>query len=132
MSFFDKQTRTLLLDSENSVVVRKLTYGEQQAAMSAGMSFEMSMPTGGKGQPAQPGPATGKLDPLRIKREELVSAIVSWSGPGFAGRPVSRENIEALPPEIIDAIQTGVDDLNSGLDDDEKKALAASTNTPSS
>lgn len=128
MSFYDKQTRTIVLDANNSVTVRKLTYGEQQAAMSAAMSFEMTLATGGKG--GQPGNATGKLDPFRMKREELFAAVVSWAGPGFDGRPVTKENIEALPPEIIDAIQTGVDDLNGGLSEDEKKASAAITSTP--
>ncbi|MBX3050805.1 MAG: hypothetical protein KF753_04985 [Caldilineaceae bacterium] len=128
MSFYDKQTRTVVLDDENNVTVRKLTYGEQQAAMSAAMSFEMTLATG-KGEEQQRS-AKGKLDPLRMKREELYAAVVSWSGPGFDGRPVTKENIEALPPEIIDAIQSGVDDLNGGLDDDEKKASAAITNMP--
>lgn len=126
MSFFDKQTRTIVLDEENSVVVRKLTYGEQQAAMSAAMSFEMTLATG-KGQQ---GNATGKLDPFRMKREELYSAVVSWAGPGFDGRPVSRENIDALPPEVIDAIQAATDELNGGLSDDEKKASAVVMSMP--
>jgi len=119
VSFFDKQTVTVEIDAENSVTVRKLTYGEQQAAMSAAMSFEMTLGMGGKGK--QPGAATGKLDPFRMKREELCAAVVSWAGPGFDGRPVTRENIEALPPEVIDTIQQAVDGLNAGLDDDEKK-----------
>lgn len=117
MSFYDKQTRIIVIDADNSVTVRKLTYGEQQAAMSAAMSFEMTL-----GQSGQQSNATGKLDPFRMKREELYAAVVSWTGPGFDGRPVTKDNIEALPPEIIDAIQTGVTDLNSGLSIAEKKA----------
>lgn len=126
MGFFSQQKATVLIDAENSVVVRKLTYGEQQAAMSASMQFEMSM---GQGQNNKENTATGKLDPFGMKREELITAIVSWEGPGFEGRAVTRENILALPPEIIDAIQTVVSDLNAGAGADEKKALTATTST---
>ncbi len=125
MGFFTQQRATVVLDAENSVTVRKLTYGEQQAAMSAAMQFEMSMGQDGKGNTA-----TGKLDPFGMKREELITAIVSWEGPGFESRAVTRQNILALPPEIIDAIQTVVDELNAGADADEKKALTSSTSTP--
>jgi hypothetical protein len=125
MGFFSQQKATVLIDAENSVVVRKLTYGEQQAAMSASMQFEMSMGQDGKSGNT----ATGKLDPFGMKREELITAIVSWEGPGFEGRAVTRENILALPPEIIDAIQTVVSDLNAGAGADEKKALTATTST---
>ena len=31
-------------------------------------------------------------------------AICEWSGPGFEGRGVSKENIEALPLHVIDKI----------------------------
>ncbi len=118
MSFFDQQKVTVDIDAENTVTVRKLTYGEQQAAMSAAMSFEMEM-TPGKGQSQT---ARGKLDPFRMKREELYTAVVGWNGPGFDGRPVSRDNIDALPPNVIDIIQAAVDELNSGASDSEKKA----------
>jgi len=128
MSFYTQQRATVVLDAENSVVVRKLTFGEEETAMSASMQFEMSMSQeqaqGGKGNTA-----TGKLDPFRMKREQLITAIVSWEGPGFEGRPVTRENILALPPEIIDAIRVVVDDLNAGADENEKKGSTATTNT---
>lgn len=125
MGFYTQQKATVVLDAENSVVVRKLTYGEQQAAMSASMQFEMSM---ARGQTENT--ATGKLDPFAMKREELLTAVVSWEGPGFESRAVTRQNILALPPEVIDAIQTVVDDLNAGASADEKKVSAATTNTP--
>jgi len=114
------------IDADKTVTIRKLSYGEEQAAMSSAMSFEMEMATR-KGQAAPP--AKGKLDPFRMKREELLMAIVSWAGPGFDGRPVNKDNVDALPPEIIDIIQTAVDKINGGLSDDEKKALALSMNT---
>ena len=126
MSFYDRQTVTVDIDADKTVTIRKLSYGEEQAAMSSAMSFEMEMATR-KGQAAPP--AKGKLDPFRMKREELLMAIVSWAGPGFDGRPVNKDNVDALPPEIIDIIQTAVDKINGGLSDDEKKALALSMNT---
>lgn len=126
MSFFTTQQRTVNIDADNHVVIRKLTYGQQQALMSAATVFEMSM-TGGAGNVA-----TGKLDPFRLKREELAAAIVSWSGSGFEDRPVTRENIEALPPDVVSIIQEAVNDLNGGATADEKKDLASITNTASS
>jgi hypothetical protein len=124
MSFFSQQTRVIEIDSQNSVTVRKLTYEQQQAVMSASMTFKLSMQTG---QAAQM--TTGELDPFRLKREELIASIVSWEGEGFEGRPVTRENIGALPPDIIAIIQAGVDELNGGLSADEKKASIVTTNT---
>ena len=113
MSFFDRQTVTVEIDKENRVTIRKLTYGEQQAAMSAAMNFEMALDNGTV--------PVGKLDPFRIKREELLASVASWDGPGFDGRPVTRENIEALPPTVVDTIQAAIDRLNSGLEAAEKK-----------
>ena len=34
MSFFTEIVRTIAIDEENSVTVRKLTYGQRQAAIS--------------------------------------------------------------------------------------------------
>lgn len=122
MSFFSQQTTTVLIDDDNHVTVRKLTYGQQQAAMSAAMTFKVQVEAG---QAAQL--TTGNLDPFRLKREELYAAIVGWEGAGFEGRPVTRDNIDALPPEVTAVIQAAVDDLNSGMTAEEKKASANTT-----
>lgn len=124
MSFFNQQTRVVEIDASNRVTIRKLTYGQQQAVMSAAMTFRMDMVAG---QTAQM--TTGNLDPFRLKREEMYTAIVAWEGDGFEGRSVTRENIDALPPEVIGIIQAAVDELNAGMSDAEKKGSASTTST---
>jgi len=108
MGFFTQQTRTVQLDEENSVVVRKLTYAERQSvidmATTVGASMEPTIHVG------------------RMKAEMLYLAVVSWAGPDFEGRPATHENIGALPPAIADAIAEAADALQDGLDEDEKKA----------
>ena len=123
MSFFTQQQRTVIIDDANYVVIRKLTYGQQQKVMAAAITFEMNMSA------ATGNVATGKLDPFCLKREELVAAIVSWHGAGFEERPVTRENIEALPPYITDIIQEAVTDLNGAMTVEEKKGSIGITST---
>jgi hypothetical protein len=66
------------------------------------------------------------------QRLEMVKVCVeSWGGPAFEGRPATPENIDLLPPEILDLLADACDGLNQGLSDDEKKAFAAPTSTPS-
>lgn len=127
MSFFSQQTKVVEIDADNRVTVRKLSYGQQQAAMSAAMTFKVQLEAG---QAAQL--TTGNLDPFRLKREELYAAILSWEGAGFEGRPVTRDNIDALPPDVINLVQVAVDDLNTSASDAEKKDSASTTNTESS
>lgn len=127
MSFFSQQTKVVEIDADNRVTVRKLTYGQQQAAMSAAMTFKIQMEAGQSAQMT-----TGSLDPFRLKREELYAAIVAWEGAGFEGRPVTQENIDALPPEITALIQAAVEDLNAGMSEAEKKVSAVIMNTESS
>lgn len=124
MGFFSQQTRIVEIDPDNRVTVRKLTYGQQQETMSSAMTFKMDMTPGHASQWT-----TGNLDPFRLKREELYAAIVSWEGEGFEGRPVTRENIDALPPDVIAVVQTAVNELNASQTGDEKKDSASTTNT---
>ena len=108
MGYFTPQTKVVDLGGGNTVTVRKLTYGERQGvidkATHVGGNMEAQVQVG------------------RMKLELLVAAVVSWDGPDFEGRPVTPENIGALPPEIGDLIAAGADDLQAGLTDDEKKA----------
>lgn len=114
MSFFTRQTAVVEIDPENRVTVRKLTYGDSQEAMSAAMSMDVDIASGKLGM--------ARVDPFRIKREQLYRAIVGWEGPGFDGQPVSKDAIDALPLDIVDQIQEAVERINGGLSDEEKKA----------
>lgn len=111
MSFFDRQTVTVDIDAENSVTIRKLTYGERQRCLSVAAKARID----------SAGNESVDIDPGRLSLERLFAAIVSWSGPGFAGHSVNRENIEALPPEVLDSVTKALAALSEGVSEGEKK-----------
>lgn len=109
MSFFTPQTKIVELDSENTVTVRKLTYGERQSIISQcsktnAITQDMA------------------IDIAKMQRMQLRAAILTWAGPGFEDRPVSPDNVDALPIDIAERIQAGVEELNQPLDESEKKS----------
>lgn len=109
MSFFAELTRVVEIDGENSVTVRKLSYGARQSTIS-------------KASKINPITQDAELNFAQMRVEQLVAGVVSWFGPGFDGRPVSRDNILALPPEVAEKIEQGIDAFNQPLSDEEKKA----------
>ena len=109
MNFFTPQIATVDLGDDNTVTVRKRTFGEDQKIIS-------------KCATADPLAKTSSVDIAGLRQEQLVVSIVEWSGPGFDGRTVTRENILALPTEIIDKIEAAIESINSAQDDSEKKA----------
>lgn len=93
-SFFTLQTRSVIIDSENSVVIRKLTHGEKMKVMGkAGAVADDSILRG-----------------VATVTATLEMAIVSWSGPGFGDVPVSPEAISSLPVDVSDVI---IDEINN-------------------
>lgn len=109
MSFFTLVESTVDLGGGNLVTIRKLSAAEAQAALSAATI----------GNPmADPDRA---IDYVRLAHERVARSIVAWEGEGFDGRPVTRENIDALPEEIITRIQQGMSALAPPMDDAEKK-----------
>ena len=114
MSFFTAQTKRIEIEGPggtNTVTVRKLTYGEQQAVISASTSVDMAGGTD----------ANIKIDPAKMQELQLVAAIVSWEGPDF-DRPLNKANVLALPPSVAAAITEAVEGLNEPLDETEKNA----------
>jgi hypothetical protein len=111
MSFFQRVTKTVQIDEENSVEVRKLNYGERQQCMSKAMKVSAA------GDSA----AAVNIDAPLLALEMLKFAIVSWNGPGFESRPVTPANIESLPGEVAELLSRSVDSWNQALDDTEKK-----------
>lgn len=109
MSFYSQiQQQTVQIDGENTVTVRRLTYGESQAVV--GESTVMDLRT-----------QQGQIDFSRHQIARLIRAIVAWDGPGFEGRPVTRENIEALPVNVGNAIARAVSEINGELTEPERK-----------
>lgn len=109
--FFTQQTQTVVIDEENSVVIRKATFKERQQFI--GRNMNISLNDAGK-----PGIA---MDSGGLVAGMMAVCIVSWSGPGFEGRPVTPENIELLPVDVADRIAAAVDKFNEGHRADEKK-----------
>ena len=108
MSYFTPQTKVVKLDDENSVTIRKLTFGPRQEIIDASTGVDSDMNV------------IMHVGSGRTRMLEL--SIVSWTGPSFEGRPVTPANIAELPGEVADVILQAADDLQAGLTDDEKKA----------
>lgn len=116
MSFFDAKTVTVEIDADNTVVIRALTYGEEQAIKQQAMRVSAKI-SGKKGEEAQ---GEAVVDPAAMQRLTLQKAIVSWAGPGFAGRPVTIDNIDALPTAVLDPVIEAYNALSAPLSDEEK------------
>ena len=115
MSYFEPQTMTIPLDDENSVTVRRLTFGERQEIMSRVMAdADENM----------------ILVQFTMQTELLKVAIKSWDGPGFDGRAVTAENIALLPSHLADRILDDADNFLKGITEQEKKASGEGPNSP--
>lgn len=111
-NFFERQTKTVAIDAENSVTIRKLTHDERQKALSAAFSFQ------GQGDLVMGNAATQAM---------LNLSLVFWVGPGFADKPVTSENIGALPAELVDLIVKEVNEFTM-LSSAQKKTSSGATN----
>lgn len=103
MGFFTGQTRTVDLGDGNSITVRKLAFGDMQKLWSLPELYS--------------GPA--ETSNQRFGSELTKLAIAAWDGPGFEGRGVSVDNINALPMEVINQVLPVAFELNV-LSEDEK------------
>ena len=100
MGFFTPQTATVNIDTDNCITVRKLTFGEFSDIMDRHPD----------------------MNERKFGFDLVRTAILSWDGQGFEGRPVSAENINALPWEVIAVLVPVVADLNTVSDAVEGKA----------
>ena len=108
-SFFAQATKRVEIDAENSVTIRKLNYGQRQDSVGGATRIN-------------PLTQEASIDIPRLRLEQLHAAIVSWEGPGFEGRPVSKENIKALPTDVAEKIEQALDGWDTPLSETEKKA----------
>lgn len=111
MSFFQRVTKTVQIDKENSVEIRKLNYGERQRCMSKAMTVKADGNGAGEVE----------IDAALMQMEMLKFGVISWTGPGFEGRPVTPSNIEALPAEVAEVLAAAVDKFNPQASNAEKK-----------
>jgi len=112
-SFFQQLSDVVQIDEENSITIVAPTYGQVQDANSKAIKTGFDMDT-----------QKGALDFDGALMEKLLfqACIKSWSGPGFEGRPVTPENIDALPAFVIEAIRPSVNKFTKSMQKTEKKS----------
>lgn len=131
MGYFTQQVTVVPIDTDDvataldKVTIRRLTYEERQRCISLAMKVTSetqlrSKKGGAKAVKAEDQTADVVIDGALMAAEQVAAALVSWEGPGFEGRPATRENLFALPPEIVDKISAAADQLNQGLSEQEK------------
>lgn len=133
MGYFTQQVTVVPIDTDDvataldKVTIRRLTYEERQRCISLAMKVttETQLQKGRKGKggaakAAEDQTADVVIDGALMAAEQVAACLVSWEGPGFEGRPATRENLFALPPEIVDKISAAADVLNQGLSEQEK------------
>lgn len=111
-SFFTQLTKVIQIDEENSVTIAAPTYGEVQEANSRAVRTGLNLESG---KPEM------DFDSFKMEAELLAVGIKSWSGPGFEGRPVTRENIMALPTWVLDPIKKALNEFTTNMKVAEKK-----------
>ena len=99
MGFFTLPTEVVDLGGGNVAHVRKLSFGENQQAISLSLL---------------PGGAT---DNVRYLLEVAKRAVVDWTGDSFEGRPANAENVAALPTEIGAKLANAAIELLNGDSD---------------
>lgn len=135
MGYFTQQTTVVPIDTDDvttaqdKVTIRRLTYEERQRCISLSMKVtsetqlsrgKKGATKGGRAAVSDDQAAEVVIDGALMAAEQVAAALVSWEGPGFEGRPATRENLFSLPPEIVDKISAAADVLNQGLSDEEK------------
>lgn len=123
MSFFSQRTATVDIDSENRVTIRELTHGEKQDIQRQATRISAKMQAGGRNGRSDAPEGEAVVDAVLIQSQTLHKSVVSWEGPGFEDRPVTAENIDALPSWVVDQIIEAINGLDpEPLTEAEKKA----------
>lgn len=121
-TFFDKQTEKLDLDDKgNYVILQQPTYGEMQYVTQQAMKFSMKMSKDGNSD------GSADIDIVEMEILTLVACIKEWGGPGFGSMKVNRENILALPQNIVELIKPKVNEMTKIEDSDSKKNSKGTT-----
>lgn len=117
MSFFDALQTAVQIDDENTITLRTLSWGEEQAIKQQSMRVSAN----------QDGQGEAVVDPVKIEKMTYHKAIVAWNGPGFVDeqtgetKPVTAENIDALPSWIIAMLAAPYNELSKMSDAKKKK-----------
>jgi hypothetical protein len=110
-NFFNRLTQVVNIDSENSVIVAAPTYGQTQDANSKAMVIKVGMDGNG----------SATFDTNQLERLLMYACITEWGGPAFDGRPVTEENIDALPTFVMALLRPAINELTKGVTEEEKK-----------
>lgn len=108
MSFFAKQTKTIIIDDENSITITKPSFGRRQDVLSLVTKVNAST-------------QEISIDIAAQRKEMLCAWVTSWSGPGFDGLQPTKENILQLNDEIADKVLTEIDAFGGEVNDETKK-----------
>lgn len=103
--FYTEQTRIVAIDADNSVTIRKLSYGE-----SADLLVRATVPDGDGGV---------RVDWTTYVMTQTEKSVVSWSGSGFEGREATPENVRALPIRIGRKLARAVTELHEDIGENE-------------
>lgn len=108
MGFFATQSKTILLDDENSITITKPSFGKRQDILSLVTKFSTAS-------------QTVDFDIAAQRKEMLCAWVTAWSGPGFDGFSPDREHVLSLPPEIADKVLSEIDTFGDEVTEDTKK-----------
>lgn len=108
MSFFAKQTKTIILDDENSITITKPSFGRRQEMLAPAMRFNAE---------------TNGIEPIPgiFQKQNICLWVTGWSGPGFDGLPCTSENVLQLDTDITDKILKEIDSFGGEVNDETKK-----------
>lgn len=111
MSFFTRQTQTVVIDEENKVFIQKPGVGKKNEVISRAGHTNL------KADQTQ----EFVLDAGKLQTEQLCTWIVGWDGPGFEGKRPTRQNILELNQEVADKVLALINELDQPLSEAEKK-----------
>ena len=106
MDFFRKLTKRVNIDSDNWIEIQQLTFGDAKKTFSRVMTMQQG--------------DNIMIDPGAVQIEQMCLSILQWGGPGFGGRPVTKENILALPQFIGDMVAEAIAEINEPMSEPEK------------
>lgn len=111
MSFFTRQSKTVLIDDENKVFIKRPGVGKRQEIISRASHGII------KADQSQ----EFVLDAGKMQTEQLCAWIIGWEGPGFDGLKPERKNILELDQDVADKVLEAINEADQPLSDAEKK-----------
>lgn len=108
MSFFRQQSKTIIIDDQNSITITKPSFGKRQEMLAPAMKFNAE---------------NGNIEPIPgiFQKQNICLWVTGWNGPGFDGLPCTPENVLQLDTDITDLVLKHIDSFGSEVSDETKK-----------